>query len=106
MPLVTMLSHKSWTGSSGSGSPEPMAKKKPIRRVDKRLEKELRHDVMAHVHAYGEQCPSARPIIHLGATSCYVTDNADLMLLREGLDLIHGRILAVVKRLEAFALKV
>jgi len=67
------------------------------------LEKELRHDVMAHVHAYGEQCPSARPIIHLGATSCYVTDNADLMLLREGLDLIHGRILAVVKRLEAFA---
>jgi adenylosuccinate lyase len=67
------------------------------------LEKELRHDVMAHVHAYGEQCPSARPIIHLGATSCYVTDNADLMLLREGLDLTRGRILAVIKRLEAFA---
>ena len=48
-------------------------------------ERDLRHDVMAHVHAYGDVCPDARGIIHLGATSCYVTDNADLVLLREGL---------------------
>jgi adenylosuccinate lyase len=67
------------------------------------LERELRHDVMAHVHAYGEQCPEARGIIHLGATSCYVTDNADLVLLREGLDLVRGRLLAVVRRLTGFA---
>ena len=50
-------------------------------------ERKLRHDVMAHVHAYGDVCPKARPIIHLGATSCYVTDNADLLLMREGLQL-------------------
>ena len=48
-----------------------------------RYERRLRHDVMAHVHAYGDLCPAARPIIHLGATSCYVTDNTDLLLLRE-----------------------
>lgn len=47
-------------------------------------ERTLRHDVMAHVHAYGDVCPTARPIIHLGATSCYVGDNADVLLLREG----------------------
>ncbi len=57
-----------------------------------RYERELRHDVMAHIHAFGDQCPSARAIIHLGATSCYVTDNTDLMLMREGLELIRDRL--------------
>ena len=57
-------------------------------------ERRLRHDVMAHVHAYGDVCPDARPIIHLGATSCYVTDNTDLLLLREGLQMIGGRVAA------------
>ena len=51
-------------------------------------ERKLRHDVMAHVHAYGDQCPTARPIIHLGATSCYVTDNTDLILIRESLQMV------------------
>ena len=66
-------------------------------------EKRLRHDVMAHVHAYGDVCPTARPIIHLGATSCYVTDNTDLILLRDALKLVKKRILAVIYRLAAFA---
>ncbi len=60
-------------------------------------ERKLRHDVMAHVHAYGDACPDARPIIHLGATSCYVTDNTDLLLLREGLQMIAGRVAAVIE---------
>jgi adenylosuccinate lyase len=66
-------------------------------------EKKLRHDVMAHVHAYGDVCPQARPIIHLGATSCYVTDNADLILMREGLRLVGGRLAAVIDQLGTFA---
>jgi adenylosuccinate lyase len=66
-------------------------------------ERRLRHDVMAHVHAYGDVCPAARPIIHLGATSCYVTDNADLLLLREGLRMIARRVAAVVGALADFA---
>ena len=66
-------------------------------------ERKLRHDVMAHVHAYGDQCPTARPIIHLGATSCFVTDNTDLMLLREGLDLIARRTASVILALGKFA---
>jgi adenylosuccinate lyase len=66
-------------------------------------EKKLRHDVMAHVHAYGDACPTARPIIHLGATSCYVTDNTDLILMREGLSMIAGRLAAVIDALAAFA---
>ena len=53
--------------------------------AESKYERELRHDVMAHVYAYGDLCPNARPIIHLGATSCYVTDPADILLLREGL---------------------
>jgi adenylosuccinate lyase len=66
-------------------------------------ERELRHDVMAHVYAYGERCPSARGIIHLGATSCYVTDNTDLILIREGLKLLRDKLVAVIDRLGNFA---
>ena len=68
-----------------------------------RYERKLRHDVMAHVHAYGDVCPEARGIIHLGATSCYVTDNTDLLLMREGLQLLAGRLAATIDRLAAFA---
>jgi adenylosuccinate lyase len=70
-----------------------------------RYEKELRHDVMAHVHAWGEQCPEARPIIHLGATSCFVGDNTDLVCLRDGLALVRGRLVEVVRALRSFALE-
>ena len=55
--------------------------------VAEEREKQVRHDVMSHVYAYGVQCPGAKGIIHLGATSCYVGDNADLIILREGLEL-------------------
>jgi adenylosuccinate lyase len=68
-----------------------------------KYERELRHDVMAHVHAYGDRCPSARGIIHLGATSCYVTDNTDLILFRESLKLIRTRLVAAIDKLAAFA---
>lgn len=68
-----------------------------------RHEKILRHDVMAHVHAYGDVCPMARPIIHLGATSCYVTDNTDLILMRRGLELIRAKLVATIDRLASFA---
>ncbi len=70
-----------------------------------RYERKLRHDVMAHVHAYGDLCPDARPIIHLGATSCYVTDNTDLLLLREGLQMVARRAAAVIDSLATFAAK-
>ncbi|HJN08034.1 MAG: adenylosuccinate lyase [Pirellulaceae bacterium] len=66
-------------------------------------ERRLRHDVMAHVHTYGDACPTARPIIHLGATSCFVTDNADLVLLRDALELVRRRLVKVVQRLADFA---
>ncbi|QRV82625.1 adenylosuccinate lyase [Ceratobasidium sp. AG-Ba] len=66
-------------------------------------EKKRRHDVMAHVHTFGTVAPAAAPIIHLGATSCYVTDNADLILLREGCDLLLGRLAVVIDRLAKFA---
>jgi adenylosuccinate lyase len=70
-----------------------------------RHEKRLRHDVMAHVTTFGECCPAARPIIHLGATSCYVTDNTDLILMREGLQLIARRVAGVIDALATFAAK-
>lgn len=66
-------------------------------------ERELRHDVMAHIHTFGDRCPDARPIIHLGATSCYVTDNTDLILMREGLQLIRERLVTVLASLGKFA---
>jgi adenylosuccinate lyase len=68
-------------------------------------EKAVRHDVMAHVYAYGEQCPRAKPIIHLGATSCYVGDNADLIAMHEALNLIVAKLVNVIDRLSQFALK-
>ena len=68
-----------------------------------KYERKLRHDVMAHVHAYGDQCPTARPIIHLGATSCYVTDNTDLILIRESLQMVAQRLAAVIVALADFA---
>ena len=66
-------------------------------------EKEVRHDVMAHVYTYGKAAPSAAGIIHLGATSCYVTDNADLVIYREGLRYLRGQLLAVLSNLTRFA---
>ncbi len=66
-------------------------------------EKEVRHDVMAHVYAYGLVAPEAAGIIHLGATSCYVTDNADVVVYRDGLRYLRGQLLKVVKNLSAFA---
>ena len=66
-------------------------------------EKKLRHDVMAHVHTYGELCPKAMPIIHLGATSCYVGDNTDVILMREALELVRNKLVQVIARLAQFA---
>jgi adenylosuccinate lyase len=68
-----------------------------------RHERRLRHDVMAHIHAYGEACPGARDVIHLGATSCYVTDNTDLLLMREGLGIVRDRLVGVIDALARFA---
>ncbi len=67
-------------------------------------EKRLRHDVMAHVHAWGDQCPLAKPIIHLGATSCYVTDNSELIQMRESLELLRNKLVCVIDQLATFAL--
>src|SRR5262245_51938708 len=66
-------------------------------------ERRLRHDVMAHIHTYGKACASARDIIHLGATSCYVTDNTDLILMREGLRLLRDRLVGVIDAQARFA---
>ena len=68
-------------------------------------EKRFRHDVMAHVHAFGDVAPAAKPFIHLGATSAYVTDNADLILMRRGLSLLRSRVLDVLRALAEFAEK-
>ena len=70
-----------------------------------KYEKKFRHDVMAHVHTFGDVAPKAAPIIHLGATSCYVGDNADLIIIREGLEMIAGKVACVVDLLGKFAKK-
>lgn len=68
-------------------------------------EKKLRHDVMSHVHAYGDQCPKARGIIHLGATSCYVGDNTDMIISKKALELVREKLVAVLANLREFAMK-
>ena len=68
-------------------------------------EKEVRHDVMAHVYAYSLQCPKAKPIIHLGATSCFVGDNADIIIMRDALQIIENKIACVIHQLQQFALE-
>ena len=69
-----------------------------FRRADE-LERKFRHDVMAHVHAFGEVAPAARDIIHLGATSCYVTDNTDLILMKESLRDLCGKLASAIDAL-------
>lgn len=68
-------------------------------------EREVRHDVMSHVYAYGMQCPAAKGIIHLGATSCYVGDNTDVLIMKQGLELVSHKLLNVIKELRDFAMK-
>jgi adenylosuccinate lyase len=69
------------------------------------FEKTYRHDVMAHIHAYAEACPEAKPIIHLGATSCFVTDNTDLIQMREGLKILQAKLVLCIRQLASFAEK-
>lgn len=71
--------------------------------VAKEREKEVRHDVMSHVYAFGQQCPKAAGIIHLGATSCYVGDNTDIIIMREGLELVRKKLINVIAILAGFA---
>ena len=71
--------------------------------VAKEREKVVRHDVMSHVHAYGVQCPKAKGIIHLGATSCYVGDNTDIILMSEALELVRIKLVNVIDELSRFA---
>lgn len=66
-------------------------------------EKRFRHDVMAHIHAFGDVAPAAKGVIHLGATSCFVTDNGDLIQMRRGLELLRGRLVSVIRALAGFA---
>ena len=73
--------------------------------VAKEREKEVRHDVMSHVYAYGVQCPNAKGIIHLGATSCYVGDNTDIIIMTEALKLVRKKVLNVISELASFAMK-
>ena len=68
-------------------------------------EKQTRHDVMSHIKAYGDQCPSAKGIIHLGATSCFVGDNTDIIIMKKGLELIRSKVLMAIKLLSDFAVK-
>ncbi len=68
-------------------------------------EKEVRHDVMSHVYAYGVQCPNAKGIIHLGATSCYVGDNTDIIIMTQALKLVHKKMVNVIAHLADFAMK-
>ncbi len=71
--------------------------------VAREKEKEVRHDVMSHVYAYGQQCPKAAGIIHLGATSCYVGDNTDIILMKEALELVRSKLINVIANLSDFA---
>ena len=73
--------------------------------VAQQREKEVRHDVMSHVYAYGVQCPKAKGIIHLGATSCYVGDNTDIIIMTKGLKLIRKKLVNVIAKLSDFALE-
>ena len=73
--------------------------------VAKAREKEVRHDVMSHVYAYGQQCPKAKGIIHLGATSCYVGDNTDIIIMTEAMKLVRKKLLNVMNELAKFAMK-
>ncbi len=73
--------------------------------VAQKREAEVRHDVMAHVFAYGQQCPTAKPIIHLGATSCYVGDNTDIIVMTEALKLIKQKLVNVISLLSKFAME-
>ena len=71
--------------------------------VAKAREKEVRHDVMSHVYAYGVQCPAAKPIIHLGATSCYVGDNTDIIIMTEAMQLVKKKLVCLISELSKFA---
>ena len=69
----------------------------------KERERQVRHDVMSHVYAYGVQCPKAKGIIHLGATSCYVGDNTDIIVMSEALKLVQKKLVNVIAELSKFA---
>lgn len=71
----------------------------------KSFEKQTRHDVISHIKAYGEQCPKAKPIIHLGATSCYVADNTDIILMSHGLKILRKKLINIIYALSDFALE-
>ena len=71
--------------------------------VAKEREKLVRHDVMSHVYAYGQQCPKAKGIIHLGATSCYVGDNTDVIVMSEALEIVRRKLVNVIAKLAEFA---
>ena len=71
--------------------------------VAREQEKKVRHDVMAHVHAFGVQCPKAKPIIHLGATSCYVGDNTDIIIMTEAMELVKKKLVSLINELSKFA---